>query len=96
VRPALLLLAALVVGSVLFGPALVEPWRGESPSVAKSVTTVVDEAPEAEPQRVDVTGHGCYGPLRPGIRPLSQGCERIRERRGGVETRLGSVEIPGR
>jgi hypothetical protein len=90
VRRALLFLLAVVVALVLFGPALVQ-----RPPVVERVPTVLDDGADAPPRRVELNAfRGCFGILRPGIRRERPGCERIRERRGGVETRLGAVEIP--
>jgi hypothetical protein len=80
------------VALVLFGPALVE--RGESPSVVERAPTVLDDRAETQPRTLVLKGpRGCFGRLRPGITRPRPGCERISERRGGVETRLGTVEI---
>jgi hypothetical protein len=90
-RRVLLGLVAVVVALVLFGPALVQPWGGERSSVSEGTPAVMNEGGAAA-QR-PVTRRGCFGILRPGTQRPRPGCERIRERRGGVETRLGTVEI---
>jgi hypothetical protein len=77
---------------VLFGPALVE--HGGNPSVVERVPTVLDDGADTQPRRAELTSKGCFGRLRPGITRPRPGCERISERRGGVETRLGTIEIP--
>jgi hypothetical protein len=56
---------------------------------------------ERRQRRTEWTGEaaedarGCLRVLRPADRRTSSACERIRERRGGVETRLGRVLEPG-
>jgi hypothetical protein len=83
VRRELLFLLVVVVALVLFGPELVQ-----RPSVVVQAPTVAADGVEVRPRRVELTAR-CFGFQR---RPRP-GCERIRERRGGVETRLGTMEI---
>jgi hypothetical protein len=94
----LLPLLAVVVGLLLSGPALVQPWRGHSaPTLERAPAGAGGGEPsmgDARQGRVELTGRGCFGILRPGITRPRPACERIHERRGGVETRLGSTEIP--
>jgi hypothetical protein len=98
VRRTLLPLLPVVVALLLFGPELVQPWRGERAPVLGRAPAVVNDGEtsigEVRPRRAGLTARGCFGILRPGIRRPRPGCERIGERRGGVETRLGTAEIP--
>jgi hypothetical protein len=78
---------ALLLGLVLSQP----PKREGPPTVERPPVADVElTGPAAERVR------GCFDILRPGTRRIHPGCERIRERRGGVETRLGTVEIRNR
>jgi hypothetical protein len=90
VRRALLFLLIVVVALVLFGRALVQ-----RPSVVAQAPTVAADGVAGRPQRVELTAR-CFGFQRWGSRRPRPGCERIRERRGGVETRLGTMELPQR
>jgi hypothetical protein len=84
-RRELLPLLAFVVALTLVGPALVQ--LGESPSAVERVPPVVEKG-AVQPARAQGAARACFA--------LVRRCERIRERRGGIETRLGAVKDPRR
>jgi hypothetical protein len=87
---ALFSILVAVVALALLGPALVERQ-----SATERVPAVFGTGAEPQPRRVDLIRlRACFSSWQPGTKRPE--CKRIRERRGGVETRLGTVKIPRR